>query len=436
VDHVPLSYGQLSVWRDIRDLPQTRWHEANNGIRWSLPEGGDVDPEATIRALGGVYRRHPALRTRYSWKDKLAPEQYVLPPDATDGLDPKPLECAPDEAAAVLEQDLTRPFDLERESSWRTRVLTHLGRPFEVQCVKHHIAADAWGANIVETDFRAFLRGERESAAQDGPAPGPIDLARWQRSAERSTQRAATAEYWRRMLGLDATQLPGAADSVATEEILHYSIRSERALRHAQALADRLGVLTSSVVLAAYLRCVADVVQEARIVAQLMSANRHLRRLRDVVTSTNQWVVLAAQLGPSTPSAGPGAAGVDFADQVTAVHEAALRAYRHGMYDVDEIDRLSREVRGETGDTFATCAFNYVRQEGISALMPQDPESLDEPVWSRPLHGIGHPCYLRAFDEGGRALALGLRTKGVPRDIARKILEGTHALLLSADANR
>lgn len=432
MDHAPLSYGQLSVWRDIRDLPQTRWHEANNGIRWTLPEGIDVDHEAAIRALGDVYRRHPALRTRYSLKDKLAPEQYVLPPDASDGPDPTPLECAPDKAGAVLEQDLTRPFDLERESSWRTRVLTHLGRPFEVQCVKHHIAADAWGANIVETDFRASLRGERGSAAQDGPAPGPIDLALWQRSAERSAQRTATAEYWRRMLGLEATQLPGAADAVAPEEILHYSIRSERALRGAQTLAERLDVLTSSAVLAAYLRCVADVLQEPRIVAQIMSANRHLRRLRDVVTSTNQWVVMAAQLAPSAPTA----ACADLAAQVQPVHDAALRAYRHGMYDVDEIDRVSREIRGDTDGTYPTCAFNYVRQEGISALMPEDPRSLDEPVWSRPLHGIGHPCYLRAFDEGGRALALGLRTKGVPRDVARKILEGTHALLVSADVNR
>src|SRR5438309_11675522 len=96
-DNVLLSYGQLSVWRDIDDLPRARWHEANFGARLRLPEGGGFTADEVIAAVRGLGVRHESLRTRYTTADPDKPLQRVLPPGSESDVDVTVVECAGDE---------------------------------------------------------------------------------------------------------------------------------------------------------------------------------------------------------------------------------------------------------------------------------------------------------------------------------------------------
>jgi hypothetical protein len=387
-----LSYGQLSVWRDIEGLPRERWHEANTWSRWSVPEG--VGTERVRQALRALGTRHPSLHTIYDLADPASPRQLTTAFD---------VEISEGGGTAAMVAELqARPFDLREDFGWRARIVTEGGRPTDVILVRHHMVADGWCDGVLEQDLRAFLRDPAPETAT-----GPLDLAAWQHSEQQERARAAAAAHWEKVFTFGAGNgFPGADPSGAGA--LQSTLRSRVAHAHATELAARTQTSLSSVVLAAYTLAVARVTGVDRLVAQSMCANRFHLQWRQVVTSMNQW------------TAAPLIAVDDLEQHISRVHRAAMAAYRHGMYNVDTVAAL------RSGDAYeATCAYNFLTLQHLAGPVTENPE----PVWEEPFSTIGHGCYLRATDEAGTALALRLRTKGIPADRVAAVLKHLHTLL-------
>ncbi|MFD1046341.1 condensation domain-containing protein, partial [Kibdelosporangium lantanae] len=169
----PLSYGQLSEWRNVDTHPRERWHEANTWSRWHLPTG--VATSAVRQALRALAARHLTLRTTYDLTDPANPRQVITPCEEAEFT---VVECAtPEEDEALSEAAMDRPFDLCAEVAWRAQVRTRGGSPTELLLVRHHIVADNWSDTVLEQDFVTLL-GNTDLP----PAPTPLDLATWQRS--------------------------------------------------------------------------------------------------------------------------------------------------------------------------------------------------------------------------------------------------------------
>jgi hypothetical protein len=413
-----LSHGQLSVWRDIRGLGRDRWHEANTRTIWAVADGepGAAEVEQAVLGLAG---RHESLRTVYELTDPYAPAQRVLPSVGgadSGGADSGVVECRPEEFDDLVKGLAAEPFDLRAAPSWRFRVVTVGGRPRAVVMIKHHITADGWSNAILESDFRAALRPAAEASATV-TAPAPRELAAWQHSDGQRARRAALTAHWERIFDLDAASPRTTGRAAAPGTASQYSVRSRQAYQRAQRLAERFSVPVSSVVLAAFTWSVARVAGPGTPVVQLMSSNRFVQPWKNVVSSMNQWT--AVSLGDA-----PG----EFEPFVVHVHTQSLPAYRHGMYDVDEVDALRDRVRRGREPYQASCAFNFL----TDAVAPPGSAPESGMVREVPFSLIGHPCYLRATDEGGRTLELRLRTMGIADGVTRDILEGTVARLSDA----
>ncbi|WP_438306840.1 condensation domain-containing protein (plasmid) [Streptomyces sp. HUAS TT11] len=402
----PLSYGQLSVWRDIEGLPEERRHEANTWARWQVP--GDTGVPEVRRALRALGARHPSLHTVYDLTDPDAPRQSVRP-DLVGDTETTASEAGPGEVDEVLAGLLARPFNLTGEPGWRAHLVTTgtgTGPVREVLLVKHHMTADGWCDRVLREDFLALLAGDRA----EPPAVGPAELAEWQLAPGRERSRAAAVAHWQDVIASGSSGFPGTDPS--GRPVLQATVRSHRALRGAQALAERSGTGLSAVVLGAYTLAVARAAGEDAPVVQMMSANRFHPRWRDVVTSMNQWT---AARHPVVD---------DLDEHMRRTHRMSMSAYRHGMVDVDRIARMRALSPGHE----PTCAFNFLRLDH-----PCGPGDADGAlVWEEPFSTIGHGCYLRAADEAGVSLALRLRTKGIPRDLAARIVTDVHGLLASA----
>ncbi|MFC6599364.1 condensation domain-containing protein [Kitasatospora paranensis] len=406
----PLSYGQLSVWRDVRELGRDRWHEANTRTIWPLAGEGEPKVSAVEDAVLALAARHESLRTVYGLSDPYAPVQRVLP--SVGEVDSGTVECGPEEFDGVVAALAAAPFDLSAAPAWRFRVVTVDDRPRAVVLIGHHIVADGWSNTILESDFRAALRGQVPPGA--AAPPTPRELAGWQRSPDRRARQAALTAYWERIFGLPAASLRTAGAPAPPDDACQYSVRSRQASAAARRLAEQLTVPVSSVVLAAFTWSVARLAGPGPLVAQLMSSNRFVPPWTDVVSSMNQWT-----------AASVGAAPDAFVPYVRHVHTQSLLAYRHGMYDVDEIDALRDRAGAGRAPHQASCAFNFL----TDGPAPPGADEESGPVREVPFSRIGHPCYLRATDEAGATLELRLRTMGIADTVTRDILDGTVARL-------
>ncbi|NDZ79687.1 hypothetical protein G3I19_14415 [Streptomyces sp. SID10853] len=415
----PLSLGQLSVWHDIRDLPSTRWHEANNAALWELPRAaGPAEVRAALRA---VVARHPSLRTRYDLQDPDAPVQLTpdadfsdaLPVVETDGLPPDGFIAGP----------AAQPFRLGREHGWRATLLTRAGTASHLLFVKHHIAADAWAQEVLRQEFTAALTGPAGAGPASAPSPapspvpGPAELAAEQFTPAGLRRQAAALDHWDRLLDRAPQVALEAADGSGTG-VVQATLRSGPARAAARTVASAAGVSVAGVVLAAYARSVARICGTDALLVQLMSANRFSARWKNTVTSMNQWV----------PALIEGARDDDLRALASAVHWSSLGAFRHGAHDVTAVaDLLARRPDAPE----PVCAFNYV-------ALPEQPPDSAEPVpdiepaitWEEPFTTIGPRCYARAL-EGACDLSVRLTAKDIGREQCAELLWDMHHALVS-----
>ncbi|WP_405782642.1 condensation domain-containing protein [Streptomyces sp. NBC_00859] len=412
---VPLSLGQLSVWQDIRDLPPTRWHEANNAALWALPHGvGTAEVRTAVRA---VVARHPSLRTRYDIHDPGSPGQ--LAPD-TEFSDALPVADADDRPpAGLVAGPAAEPFRLGSEHGWRATLLTRAGAPSHLLFVKHHIAADAWAQEVLRQEFTRALTDP--SGLGPTVAPGPAELAAVQHAPAGLRRQSAALGHWERLLDrAPSAALPAPAGG--TGSVLQATLRSGPAVTAARTVAAAAGVSVPSVVLAAYARSVARICGTDTLLVQLMSANRFTARWQNVVTSMNQWV----------PALIEGALRNDLRALAAAAHWSSLGAFRHGAHDVTAVAAL-RARRPDAPEP--VCAFNYVAVPGQSD-QPSPEAGEHAPVietaitWEEPFTTIGPRCYARAV-ESPHEMSVRLTAKDVSREQCTALLRDMHDALLS-----
>lgn len=385
----PLTFGQLSIWRDVERIPPESRHQANIGRVLPLPPGLSVDG---LRDAFAVLRsRHESLRTRYDFADPDVPRQILNPPaDFVDIPHVKvPAGADPDEVANELADELTAQcFDLSTEESWRAVIVVADNGPTHIVLVLHHIAVDLWSVDILRDEFQALLEGREipESTAS------LRELAAAQHSAKWEGRRDAAAAHLREVFTVAAVASTGEVDD-GPSALVRANGCSRVALATSDAHAAALGITAPSLMLASYCYAAHQLTGVPDILVNTMTTNRLFPGIARLVSSMNQWARMISHH-----------AGEPFADFARQIHWGSTRAYRHGCYSVDVDAAIRREVESTIRPIRPEFSFNYVRIDA--------PEPDPGPDWAvTKLPSVtGGPSFYLVATQGG-TLDLTARTR-------------------------
>lgn len=398
---VPLTFGQLSVWRVMAQWPPDRWVETYLSTAARVPDG--CPAQRVVEAFGILCRRHESLRTHFV-DTPHGPVQYVRP-------DAGPAQVATVECAGATRAEaqaaargLTRErIERERDFARRFILVTDRGRPSYAVLVTDHILADGFALRRLRGELTALLGGDDPDGQRwlDETPAQPRELALDQHSEANGGRRQAALDHWRRLLDtLPATLFP------VPDEAGHHPGRIEAVLRSPGtraalgSAAQRLAVPPQGVLLALNSLALATVTGTSQVVLTLQSSNRFTAPWRTLVSSMNQYAPLALDLG---------AAPDTFAEHARQVQADSFRAYWFGSYDIDAVTALVRAERGITlgFDHF----YNFMAQdvptdEAADALVDRTSQPpLIEPT--RPNRQIGPRFDLKVY--GGPDLPIHLR---------------------------
>jgi len=200
-----LSFDQQRLWMENQLLPGVIYNvHGRRRVKGVL----DVAVfEASIRA---ILARHETLRTRFPATDDGEPVQVVDEPDEGWRIRVKDLSGrhAPgsaqfEEAAlALLDEELTTPFDLTTGPLIRC-LLVRLGDEDHALAVTmHHIVSDAWSIGLFVRELTALYEagGDPGRAGLTPPPVQYLDYAVWQRGWLTGDALEYQVSHWRRQL--------------------------------------------------------------------------------------------------------------------------------------------------------------------------------------------------------------------------------------------
>jgi len=307
VDAAPAGVSQLGML----------WHEQLAPGSFNLPGlvrryRGALDVAALGRALAELVRRHEPLRTTFELVARggggpgqvVGPaDDFALPVVDLGGLAPADRDA---EAARLVDEASSRPFDLVDGPLFEPRLL-RLADDDHVLVVRlHHTAFDDWSVDVFRRDlsalYPAFLDGQPPPLAEL-PARF-VDVCRRQRARLDGESGDEQRSYWRaEMAGAPlAVQLPlGERHQIGPDrsgagEPLRHDLPPELA-RSVRALAPRLRATPFMTVLAAFQVLVARRTGQDDLVLASVVAARGSTTLEPMIGCFTKKVLLRLRLG-------------------------------------------------------------------------------------------------------------------------------------------
>lgn len=265
-DRHDLSAAQLRVWFDMELHPETTLYNTADCIEIE----GQVDHGLLAAAIREAVDSSAALRVRFGRRGG-APVQYVddevsftVPfVDLSRNANPR--------AAALewMESERLRPYDLERGPLFRFALLQLSSQRFLWMTAGHHLILDAVGWAEVA---REVSRRYRASSKRAGCSPRKdefLDVMNRAAQYPGSPAMAADREYWlaARLQDVSPVSLAVRCDSRRESGDYHRAQFEMDASLSAEirATADRLGVTTASLLIAACVLYLHRITGAARI---------------------------------------------------------------------------------------------------------------------------------------------------------------------------
>ncbi|HKV11511.1 MAG TPA: amino acid adenylation domain-containing protein, partial [Thermoanaerobaculia bacterium] len=329
---LPLSFAQKRLWLLDRIEPGNPAYNVPGAVRLA----GPLDLAALERCLGGIVRRHEALRTVFRM-DRGQPVQAIQPAAARlplVDLSDLPAPAREAEAERVARRSAAQPFDLWRGPLYRMLALRLAPADHLLLVTFHHIVADGWSLAVFWNELSALYEG-----APLPPLPVQYpDFAVWQRDWLAGGVFERQLAWWReRLAGLPILELP--------TDHPRPSVRSFRGGTRAaflpaglgealERLARREGVTLFMALLAAFQTLLARITGLASIPVGSPVANRSRVETEGLLGFFVNTLVLRAEVGDD-PS---------FAVLLARVREVCLGAWAH--QDLP-FERLVEELRPE-----------------------------------------------------------------------------------------
>ncbi|UGQ48158.1 non-ribosomal peptide synthetase [Massilia endophytica] len=248
---------------------------------------GALDATGLRRSLDSICRRHAALRSTFHQTAEGVAVRVAPAGDYAFALVESP---AAGDIETLLEEELSRPFDLARGPLFRGRLL-RLGAEHQLLLLTmHHIVSDGWSlANLLE-ELRVLYTGYVRDGSPALPPSGLqyYDYAAWQRHALDDESRARHIAYWRSALA-DAPVLielpvdrPRPAVQDRSGAFLPFELEAQ-ATGALKALAARHGVSLYMVLLAGWALLLARLAAQDEVVIGSPTAGRSEPALESMI---------------------------------------------------------------------------------------------------------------------------------------------------------
>jgi amino acid adenylation domain-containing protein len=125
---------------------------------------GEVDEDALRRSFAALIARHPALCTTFAVRDG-EPLRRVDPEGELDFVGVDATAWSPLELSRALEEEVFRPFDLERGPLLRLRLFRRAPGERVLLLALHHLVADFWSLALMLSELATGPVGEERGGA-------------------------------------------------------------------------------------------------------------------------------------------------------------------------------------------------------------------------------------------------------------------------------
>ncbi len=294
----PLSHGQRALWFLDRLSP----HSAAYNVPFLARVRSTLDPHALRRAFQSLLDRHPSLRTTYA----VRAGQSVQQVHQHQEVDFLATDVSTWNQAALdqqLEDEVHRPFDLERGPVLRVHLFTRSAQDHVLLLVVHHIAVDGVSLTLLLDELRLLYAAETTGVPASLP---PLqrdyaDYARWQTDVLAGPEGERLWAYWRQQLAGELPTLALATDHprppVQTYRgATHAFPFTEELTKKLRALAQAEGTTLYMVLLAAFQVLLSRYTGQLDILIGSIAAGRTRAEFAGVVGYFVNPVVLRANL--------------------------------------------------------------------------------------------------------------------------------------------
>jgi amino acid adenylation domain-containing protein len=335
----PLSFAQERLWFLDRLSPGN----AGYHIPLVLRAEGDLSLPALEASLGEIVRRHEALRTTFVAEGD-RPVQLIAPP-APWTLPRIDLSGLPEahrrgEVRRLADQEVARPFDLERDSVLRASAVRLGPREHALLVVLHHIAADGWSLGVLVQEIGALYPARLAGASSPLPEL-PVqyaDFAVWQREWLQGDVLERQLAFWReRLADAPALDLPADRPRPAVQSFrgaTRFHAIGPETTRALEALARRHDATLFMVLLSAVQTLLGRHAGQDDLVVGSPIANRTREEIESLIGFFVNSLALRGDLAGDPP----------FAELIARSRRLALEAFSH--QDLP-FERLVEELRPE-----------------------------------------------------------------------------------------
>ncbi|MFY1671494.1 amino acid adenylation domain-containing protein [Plantactinospora sp. WMMB334] len=327
VETAPATSFQQRGWRVHHTNPHPEVYNVAHRIRLD----GDLDASALRRAIGGLVRRHAALRTRLVLRDGELIQQVLA--DLPVRLPVTDLTAEADGGSGWCRAAAEEPFTLADAPLWRAR-LGRLGdRRWVLVLVLHHVICDGWSMRVIWRELSSLYPAEVAGAGAELPVPAQFpEYARWRAAQLCGDRRDALVAFWRSELAgaplrVDLPYDRPRPDVLSGRGALHRFAVPEPTVGLVHAAARELASTPAAVLTAAFAGWLAELSGERDLVLPLSSANRVRPGHGGLVGPVGEALLVRVTL----------ADGLRFDDLVHAVTRRTFTALDHHALALGEV---------------------------------------------------------------------------------------------------
>ena len=319
-ERVPLSFAQQRLWFLDQLIP----NQSIYNIPMAFHLKGVLDVEALEHALVYLMQRHEILRTHIESENGEA--YQVIRPNSFFKLDRVSLVEKEELARELVRAEALQPFDLEKDSLIRAKLLTMGTEEYIFLLSMHHIVSDGWSLDVLLRELKSAYEAYREGKE---PELSPLciqyaDFTLWQRGWLQGEVLEKQLAYWKKELEGVQEVIALPTDHSRPQELsyrggLHVQHISKELLAKIKALGESQGSTLFMTLLAAFQTLLYRYTGQEDIVVGSPIANRHYKEIEGLIGFFVNTLALRARVTGS----------LTFHDLLIQTRETTLNAYAH-----------------------------------------------------------------------------------------------------------
>lgn len=363
----PLSFAQQRLWFLHKLEPASTQYSIVRAYRIHSA----LNVSALQQALSELVRRHELLRTSYPSRSGIPVQLIAETSDLklhTIDLTHLPHPERESRSQQIVDQAARRPFDLEKETPFRSTLFRLEEHDHILLLSMHHIATDIWSKDIFTRELMMLY----EAFLNDQPSPLSdltvqyVDFAVWQKNWLQKEILENLTSYWSKKLdGLSELKLPTKrlqSESQCRPKKIRDLLLPDSFRNELQSFSEKEGVTLFMTLLAAFQSLLHLISEQCDIAVGIPIANRRRQEIESVIGFFVNTLVLRCDLS-GDPS---------FRSLLSRVRQTTLEAYDHQDLPFDKLVEKLNPKRGLNRTPFFRTIFSFRNEPlppfGLSGL--------------------------------------------------------------------